>query len=319
MKSPLDATQNRVYRGIIHVLSHFELTEEEVFEDTYEYRLMRRLLKKINPLNLIDPHSEEFKGSRCRTYHDITRFIHEKAIENLIHLSEHYQSLHDTTPKRLEAELPLGLMVIDVENGTTAPREARVLHAGEITSVPLRALLEGLCQSGMWATCPAPVDLGSLMSSITRTFSASLAGPEKIGRNLAVISKEYVNLNLRLGYHFNIVDSYIGEALNDNYIYFRFLGGVTDIFRRCRRAKFIAGVLEHFDFRVEVHGDLVIGRVKKISMERMIAKMKILGGLIGYTRQLDVHMVDDEQIALHLEDFIQRISAALEAPNECFA
>ncbi|MFP5212522.1 MAG: PEP/pyruvate-binding domain-containing protein, partial [Acidobacteriota bacterium] len=314
----LDATQNRVYRGIIHVLSHFELTEEEVFEDTYEYRLMRRLLKKINPLNLVDPHSEEFKGSRCRTYHDITRYIHEKAIENLINLSENFQRYHDTAPKRLEAELPLGLMVIDVENGSTAPQESRSIHASDVASVPLKALLQGLCESGMWATNPAPVDLGSFMSSFTKTFSASLASPEKIGRNLAVISREYMNLNLRLGYHFNIVDSYIGDSLNDNYIYFRFLGGVTDILRRSRRAKFIAGVLERFDFRVEVHGDLVVGRIKKVSKERMIAKIKTLGGLIGYTRQLDVHMSNDEQIARHLEDFTQRISGLSEVSNECF-
>jgi pyruvate,water dikinase len=315
----LDATQNRVYRGIIHVLSRFELTEEEVFEDTYEYRLMRRLLKKTNQLNLIDPHSEEFKGSRCRTYHDITRYIHEKAIENLINLSENYSNYHSTTPKRLEAELPLGLMVIDVENGSTAPPEARVLHPGDIASAPLRALLQGLCQSGMWATNPAPVDLRSFMSSFTKTFSASLAGPDRIGRNLAIISREYMNLNLRLGYHFNILDSYIGDTLNDNYIYFRFLGGVTDILRRSRRARFIAGVLEHFDFRVELHGDLVIGRMKKASRERMTASMKTLGGLIGYTRQLDVRMSNDEQVAWHLEDFTQRISALAEVSHECFS
>ncbi|MGE4559431.1 MAG: PEP/pyruvate-binding domain-containing protein, partial [Desulfobulbus sp.] len=38
----LDATQNIVYRGMIGELDHFELTEEEVFEDSYEYRLLGR-------------------------------------------------------------------------------------------------------------------------------------------------------------------------------------------------------------------------------------------------------------------------------------
>ena len=313
----LDAARNRVYRGIIRVLHRFELTEEEVFEDTYEYRLMRRLLKRITPLHLVDPHSEEFKGSRCRTYHDITRYIHEKAVENLIDLSETYHKYHDTAPKRLEAELPLGLMVIDVENGSTALPSSKSVRTEEIVSTPLKALLRGLCESGMWATTPAPVDLGSFMSSFTKTFSASMAAPESIGRNLAVISGEYLNLNLRLGYHFNILDAYIGDKLNDNYIYFRFFGGVTDIFRRSRRAGFIAGVLERFDFRVEVRGDLVVGRVKKVSKERMVSKMMVMGGLIGYTRQLDVQMNCDEQVARHLEEFTQRISAISEESNDC--
>ena len=160
------------------------------------------------------------------------------------------------------------------------------------------------------------MDLGSLMSSFTRTFSSSLAGPEDVGRNLAVISNHYMNLHLRLGYHFNILDAYIGDALNDNYIYFRFLGGVSNLQRRSRRARFIAEVMECFDFRVEVHGDLIVGRLKKMSKERMVGRMKVLGGLIGYTRQLDISMISDEQIDLHLADFMQRIQILTEVSDD---
>ena len=56
----VDATQNVVYRGLIKELRYFELTEEAVYEDSYEYRLLRRLLKKITPLNLVDPHAPDF-------------------------------------------------------------------------------------------------------------------------------------------------------------------------------------------------------------------------------------------------------------------
>ena len=156
-------------------------------------------------------------------------------------------------------------MIIDIENGTSALPEARSLTVDQIVSPPMKAFLEGLSESGMWETDPVSVDLGSFMSSFTRTFSSSLASPEKVGRNLAVISKEYMNLHLRLGYHFNILDAYIGDALNDNYIYFRFLGGVSDFIRRSRRARFIAEVMERHDFLVEVHGDLIVGRLKKLS------------------------------------------------------
>ncbi len=312
----LDAIQNVVYEGTVKELGQFEITQEEVFVESYEYRMLRRILKKINPLNLVDPHSESFKAARCRTFHDITRFVHEKAVDRLIDLSENYKKQHDKTPKRLQFAIPLGLVIIDIEKGTSSPAEARTVTIEQIESTPMKALLGGLLESGMWETDPVAVDLGSLMSSFTRTFSSSLAGPEDVGRNLAVISNHYMNLHLRLGYHFNMLDAYIGDVLNDNYIYFRFLGGVSNVARRSRRARFIAEVMECFDFLVEIHGDLVVGRVKKMSKERMVARMKVLGGLIGYTRQLDISMISDERIDLHLSEFMQKIQTLTEVSDD---
>ncbi|MBM9616669.1 hypothetical protein JWJ90_20595 [Desulfobulbus rhabdoformis] len=301
----LDATQNTVYRGNIGVLDHFELIEEEVFEDSYEYRLLGRLLRLMNPLHLLDPQGDEFRPAACRTYHDITRYIHEKAVEELIHLSEKRGARYLSAPKRLETKLPLGLMVIDGGGGTTCDPEATVIREEEIVCLPLQELLLGMGGLGMWCTKPVSVDLSSFMSSFTRTFSASLARPEEIGRNLVVVLAHYMNINMRLGYHFTIIDAYISETINDNYIYFRFLGGVTAFIRRSRRAAFIARVLQYYDFRVEVHGDLVVGRLKKLSSERMVARMRMLGGLIGYTRQLDARMHADSDIDQHVELFLQ--------------
>lgn len=308
----LDATQNTVFRGAIRELCRFELSAAEVFEESGEYRLLRRLLKRIAPLNLVDPHSENFKPGSCRTFHDITRWIHERAVEVLIGLSESHWRGVQATPRRLATGLPLGLMVIDVEGGLAAPQGAAEVQPAEVRSVPLSALLRGMDESGMWATEPVSVDLGSFMSSVTRTFSASGAAPQKMGRNLAVVSREYMNLHLRLGYHFTIVDAYICNRIDDNYIYFRFLGGVTDFIRRSRRARCIAEILERLDFRVEVHGDLVVARIKKLSLPRMREKMLVLGGLISYTRQLDVRLQNDEDLARHAEEFLQRIAPLLE-------
>ncbi len=301
----LDATQNTVYRGNIGALDHFELIEEEVFEDSYEYRLLGRLLRLISPLHLLDPQGDEFKPSSCRTYHDITRFIHEKAVEELIQLSEKQGARYLSAPKRLETTLPLGLMVIDGGGGTTSNPEASAVKVEQVVCLPLKELLLGMGGLGMWCTEPVSVDLGSFMSSFTRTFSASLARPEEIGRNLVVVLEHYMNINMRLGYHFTIIDAYIAETINDNYIYFRFLGGVTAFIRRSRRAAFIAKVLQHYDFRVEVHGDLVVGRLKKLSQQRMATRMRMLGGLVGYTRQLDARMHSDADVDHHVQIFLQ--------------
>ena len=45
----LDASQNVVYEGTVKELSQFEITQEEVFEESYEYRLLRRILKEDKP------------------------------------------------------------------------------------------------------------------------------------------------------------------------------------------------------------------------------------------------------------------------------
>ncbi len=309
----LDATQNVVYRGNVAELDRFERTEPDMFEESYEYRLLRRLLKYIAPLNLVDPHSDDFKPQACKTYHDITRYIHEKAVEALVALSQRHDALHHAPARRLKDGPPLGLTIIDAGGGTSCEPNATALNMDEITSVPLRAFLQGMNISGMWDTAPVPVDLGSFMSSFTRTFTASMAGPDTVGRNLAVALRDYMNVNMRLGYHFNTIDAYISDQINDNYIYFRFLGGVTELVRRSRRARFVADVLDRFDFRVEVHGDLVVGRIKKLSVTRMLVRMHMLGGLVGYARQLDARMNSDEMVAKHAQAFIDAIKTTLPA------
>ena len=127
-------------------------------------------------------------------------------------------------------------------------------------------------------------------------------------QNLAVISSDYMNLNLRLGYHFNMIDTLMTENRSQNYIYFRFLGGVTDLSRRSRRAKFLAEVLTSFDFQVEVKGDLVVGRIRKIGVSMMRERLDMLGRLVGYARQLDVLMKSEEAVGRFTQEFLGPIA-----------
>jgi len=101
------------------------------------------------------------------------------------------------------------------------------------------------------------------------------------------------------------VDTYLTDTANDNYIYFRFLGGVTEIVRRSRRATLLRRILERFGFVVEGRGDLVIGRTRGLRPELMVERMAMLGRLIGYTRQLDVHLRNDSRIDEYLERFLE--------------
>ena len=310
----VDATQNVVYRGLVKELRYFELTEEAVYEDSYEYRLLRRLLKKITPLNLVDPHAPTFTPASCRTYHDITRYIHEQAVAELIAFSENSLGILDPSARKLRTALPLNLSIIDLDGDGSA--QGGEIEVRDLPSLPLRELVAGLTESGMWETDPVPVDMGSFMASLTRTLGMGGPGEEKLGRNLAVVSREYMNLNLHLGYHFVLVDAYAGEVVNDNSLYFRFLGGVTDFARRARRARCIGKILERADFRVEIHGDLVIGRIKKVDLETMRAKLRLLGGLVGFTRQLDVRLSREDDAHCFAEEFLAAIKPVTEDAHE---
>jgi pyruvate,water dikinase len=307
----LDADHQIVYEGVVEALCRFELAREDVFEESWEYRTLKRVLRHISPLTLLDPKSEGFTPESCRTFHDIARYVHQRSVDKLTSLAETHREIRESAPRQLVTRLPLGLTVIDVEGGLSSAADEEPTEA-DIRCRPFKALMEGLNAGGMWETSPVAVDMGSFMSSVTRTLGTEASHPSRLGRNLAVISREYLNLHLRLGYHFTVVDAFLGGSVNDNAIAFRFMGGVTDLSRRSRRAALVAAILERADFLVEVKGDMVTGRIKKHPTRTMLDKMFLLGCLIGYTRQLDAKLDTDGAVELHLDIFQQRITALRE-------
>ena len=267
------------------------------------------ILRKISPLTLTDPESPEFVPRRCQTLHDVIRFVHEKALQALVEVGKAPWHLQRRGGKRLKSTLPLDLVVIDVGGGL-AP-EAQIKNQvtpEQITSVPMLALWRGLTAPWAWSTEPIPVDFKGLMASLTRTRASQL-DQASTGMNLAVVGSNYLNMSLRVGYHFTVVDAYLGPEPIYNYIYFRFVGGVTDITRRSRRAQLLSAILEENSFKVESKGDLVVARVKKMGQEHMEAALVLLGQLIGFARQLDVLLKDDTAINTYFEQFMGQQSA----------
>lgn len=307
MEITMDAEENVIYAGLVRELQFYSLSREPLAE-TYEYRLLRRVLRKIEPLHLLDPAANNFVPRACTSLHDITRFVHEKAVETLIdfHFYNHHAPGAGTA--RLAWNIPLDLDLLDIGGGLRTGA-GKTIAIDEVESAPMRAILLGLAVPGAWDNEPVSVDLGGFMSSLTRTLAPELATPKNLGRNLAVVSAEYANISLRLGYHFTMVDAYVSERSDDNSVYFRFFGGVTADTRRGRRARFLEEILAEHDFRVEVHGDFVVGRLKKLAARDMLSRLVLLGVLIGYTRQLDALMVDEQKVA----DAVQRFKTFMEA------
>lgn len=306
----LDAEQKTVYGGEVGELRLHECMGEHI-EETFEYRLLRRMLKLIEPLNLIDPDAGNFTPQGCRTLHDITRFVHEKAVDILANIPNATAAGEACPGGRLVLPVPMDLVVLDIGGGLTPEcagglqglKMRQAILPEQVKSAVLHAFIEGVTLEGVWQSTPVSVDFSSFMSSMTRTFSADVAGAQRVGQNLAVISDHYLHLSLRLGYHFTMIDCYESDDGTRNSVQFRFAGGVTGITRRSRRAQFLFKVLSDFDFSVTIKDDLIVARAKGRMARNLNRIMKLMGILVAYTRQLDVSMVNDARINEHCEEF----------------
>ena len=310
MAITMDAEENVVYAGLVRELQYYSLSQEPLAE-TSEYRLLRRVLRKIEPLHLLDPADSNFVPRACTSLHDITRYVHEKAAETLVEF--HYANRHlpGAETGRLIWHIPLELVLIDVGGGIR-PGTGRRVPIEAVTSEPMRMVLQGIATPGVWDNEPMAFDFSSFMSSMGRTVSPELASPQHFARNLAVISAEYANISMRLGYHFSMIDAYVSDNLNDNSVYFRFFGGVADERRRTRRARFISTILADLDFLVDQQGDFVVARIKKLDRQGIKRRLQVLGVLIAYCRQLDVRLVSDASIKENVAKFTHFMEAGYE-------
>ena len=313
MKVTVDTKSRVIYAGRVKELLQYELLQTMAFEDAPEFRLLRRLLVRIAPLYLVDPATPDFSPEGCKTAHDVIRFIHEKAVQELMDLPRFVKRFKGVQIWTLVSDMPLGLKVLDLGGGIDPAAEGSKLHPEQIRSRPMQALWSGLSEPGVWSTEPVPVDFKGMMSSLTKTWAETPGVSTASGFNLAVISETYMNLHLRLGYHFNLIDARMESDSQRNHIYFRFVGGVTDMTRRSRRAQLLSRILSQYHFKVDTKGDLVVAKVLHLPQEDMQERLKILGRLIGFTRQLDIQLRHDEDIPEFVEAFFHQMVDRLDA------
>jgi pyruvate,water dikinase len=313
MKITVDTKSRVIYAGRVKELLQYELLQTMAFEDAPEFRLLRRLLVRIAPLYLVDPAAPDFSPEGCKTAHDVIRFIHEKAVQELMDLPRFVKRFKGVQIWTLVSDLPLGLKVLDLGGGIDPAAEGSKLYPEQIRSRPMQALWSGLSEPGVWSTEPVPVDFKGMMSSLTKTWAETPGVSTASGFNLAVISEAYINLHLRLGYHFNLIDARMESDSQHNHIYFRFVGGVTDMTRRSRRAQLLSRILSQYHFKVDTKGDLVVAKVLHLPREDMQERLKVLGRLIGFTRQLDIQLRHDEDIPEFVEAFFHQMVDRLDA------
>jgi pyruvate,water dikinase len=272
---------------------------------------LRTVVDLVMPLTLVDRRSQDFRPENCRTYHDITRLAHEKAIQGMFGLMDGVAEGRFPALRllKLDTALPLNLHLMDLGGGLAT--HVTPVPPASIISVPMRALWRGISHPGISWAGPVPVSVGGFLHVLAQT---AIRPPERFwDKTYAIVAANYVNYSCRLGFHFATVDSLCGPVPDDNFINFAFKGGAADEPRRIRRAKLIAIVLERLGFELEVFKDVVRARFRKRPAAENEERLDLLGRLMAYVRQMDMLMSDDSKIYLLAERFL---SGHYERPGE---
>ncbi len=287
----VDAYHGRVYRGRVEELLRFQAGHATHPMESPLFERFRAVVDLIIPLNLVDRRRPDFRPENCRTYHDITRFAHEKAIQVMFGLMDEVAEGRVPALRllQLQTALPLNLHLVDLGDGLASHQTP--VPPADIISRPMRALWRGISHPDIAWAGPVPVNVSGFLHVLGQT---AIRPPEKFwDKTYAIVAANYVNYACRLGYHFQSVDSYIGDVPADNYINFTFKGGAADDLRRIRRVRLIATVLERLGFEMEIFADVIRGRFRKRPAPEMEERLDLLGRLMAYVRQMDMLMSDD--------------------------
>jgi len=302
----VDAYRNRVYDEAVEELIVSEKKkEEDARRQSPILDKVEQFLSLVAALKLWDNSVESFKPENCRTFHDVTRFIHQVAIEEMFHLHEFKRS-PDEAATRLIADFATNLYIIDLGGGLSVPDRVKDVRPEQITSRPMKALWRGITHPDACRRRVAEVDWKGFASVMLNTLSDAARSATPLGeKSYALVSSEYLNFSSRLAYHFSTVDAYCSEVKNNNYITFQFMGGGSSAERRSRRVRFIAGVLKNLDFDVEVKGDWLRARLIKYECRDTEEKLDFLGRLMTCSRQLDALMYSENIVDWYVQAFMK--------------
>lgn len=285
----VDADHRKVFAGIVEELLNPACREEEKAAESPFRQHVRRMLDSISPLNLIEPRSPGFSQENCRTFHDIIRYAHEKAIEEMFYTTrESGSSLRGA--RKLVSDIPVSLYVLDLGEGLgkNVPR-GKEIRLSDVVSPSLRALWKGLSHPGIaWPQEVRHMDWGEL--SRVAEGGGIISLNSQLLASFAITSQEYLNANIRFGYHFAVIDSFCSKDPRKNYVSLRFEGGGGTYDGRRLRILFLSRILEAHGFEVHMERDIIHSQLRTVSDVTVESKLELIGYLLAFTPLKDMEL-----------------------------
>lgn len=297
--------------------SHRQVFSGQPWPDIRERTLARLARPKISrpssplsalilKLNLLDPQSRHFRPESCESIHDLIRFIHEKGVATFFEVGDQENRKRQTPTRRLASPLALDLYIRELGNAL-APEalSKKEVRPEEIRSLPFQALWRGMSHPQVSWAGRKEIDLKGFASVMVSSLGQDMGAMRKLGDpNYLLIGPDYLNLNIRLAYHYALVDSLVGPVIENNYVNFRFQGGGGSRERRDLRARFLKEVLLSSRFSVDLRGDLVTAWLRGYSQQPSETGLELLGKLMGCARQLDMLMENETVMRRYVERFL---------------
>jgi pyruvate,water dikinase len=296
----VDADNGVIYDSIVPALQRESVCLPGKSVDipiTESHRLLEHIAEYVFPLHLTDPRQADFAAGTCRSWHDILRFCHETALNEMFLLKEKSRLHAVKNVFKVATDLPITLYVLDILGNSIQGNHSYVIEGIDVTSLPFQKLWDGMTDPAVnWKGPDRGMQAKDLLSAVLRTpmYTANQAADSK---SYAVVAPEYLNLSLSMGYHYIVLDCYLSDDVYNNYISLSFKGGAAATKKRNLRVAFVSEVLKHMDFYVVAAGDFLKARLKAESAQELGKKLYTIGHILGVTRLLDLAMEDEQMVA----------------------
>ena len=297
----VDADNQNVYRGRDETC--LPISDASPHRKNHPYfRRIQTILDFITPLNILDPEANSFSPESCRSLHDIVRYAHEKGVQAMFAIGK--SGSRRSHRKQLKTSLPFDLYLINVDNDSRINQtKNETVSIDQVSSAPFQAIWQGISHPSItWGDHVyynwREYDSAAMTDGFAfknKTESASYA----------VCGHDYLNLNIRFGYHFTVVDTLCSENSAQNYCSIRFAGGGGTTEGRYFRLKYLEAILHKIGFQVTSKTDLLDARLEALTVDQMTECLFTLGRMLGTSKLMDMVLKDEESVASHLDLFFQ--------------